>query len=186
MFFGKRPEKVVNNKDVLLEAGKLYGEGFYNETLSKLLKSPLEKFPGYYIMLSNCYTCLGESLKALEAYDKVVDLYRESGDDVEFMRALKNRFEIERGIVEYYDLTCRYNFELSGDILSAIYDLESLKVGSVRKWDYYTQKTFYDVYKSVQDEVDEFNCGTSKRLNKTSCKGAERWLSDWRYLCEDR
>lgn len=79
------------------------------------------------------------------------------------------RFEIERGIVEYYDLTCRYNFELSGDILSAIYDLESLKVGSVRKWDYYTQKTFYDVYKSVQDEVDEFNCGTSKRLNKTSC-----------------
>lgn len=53
MFFGKRPEKVVNNKDVLLEAGKLYGEGFYNEALSKLLKSPLEKFPGYYIMLSN-------------------------------------------------------------------------------------------------------------------------------------
>lgn len=186
MFFGKKSEKVVNNKEALLEARKLYSEGFYNEALSKLLKSPLEKLPGYYIVLSDCYIGLGDNLKALEAYDKVVELYREFGDDREFMRALKHRFEIERGIVEYYDLTCRYNFELSGDILSAIYDLESLKVGSVRKWDYYNQKTFRDVYKSVQDEVDEFNSGISKRLNKTSCKGAERWLSDWRYLCEDR
>lgn len=157
----------------------------YQDALDLLLKFPWDNLPNYYRLVGNCYKYLGDQFSALEAYDKEVNLYR-GLDHNNFMIALKNRFELERGIMEYYDLTCRYNFELSGEVLTAIWDLERLKVGSVRKWDYYNQTSFRDVYESVEDAVKSFYNGESKALNKNSCKGAERWLEEWRRLCENR
>ena len=51
---------------------------------------------------------------------------------------------------------------------------------------YYNQTSFRDVYESVEDAVKSFYNGESKALNKNSCKGAERWLEEWRRLCENR
>lgn len=186
MFFNRNKNSSEDTtRSSYTKAAQLYGSGMYQDALDLLLKFPLDNLPNYYRLVGNCYKCLGDQFSALEAYDKEVNLYRGS-DHNNFMIALKNRFELERGIMEYYDLTCRYNFELSGEVLTAIWDLERLKVGSVRKWDYYNQTSFRDVYESVEDVVKSFYNGESKALNKNSCKGAERWLEEWRRLCENR
>lgn len=188
MFFNhnKSNNPGESTRSAYTKAVQLYGSGMYQDALDVLLKFPWETLPNYYRLVGNCYKCLGNQFLALEAYDKEVNLYRKEEDQNNFMIALKNRFELERGVMEYYDLTCRYNFELSGEVLTAIWDLEKLKVGSVRKWDYYNQTSFSDVYKSVEEVVKSFYAGESKALNKNSCKGAERWLEEWRRLCENR
>lgn len=164
-----------------LEISKLYGNGFYNEALAKL-NGIENKTIEDYILTAKCYIGLGDRMLALYEYDKAVMLCREVGDEDRFLKVLKGRFYVEQGIVEHYELTCKYNFELSGEVLWAIQDLEKLKVNSIIKWDYYNQKCFSDIYKAVQYEVDSFNSGESNRLNKTTCKGAERWLNEWGFL----
>ena len=51
--------------------------------------------------------------------------------------------------------------------------------------DYSSQDSFDAVWRSVLHEVDLFEEGEESPLNKTTAKGAKRWLKEFSHLCKD-
>lgn len=88
--------------------------------------------------------------------------------------------------IEYMDaMQSRYNFEVTVELAQALKRLEGLKVNEYRYDDYSSQDSFDAVWRSVLHEVDLFEEGEESPLNKTTAKGAKRWLKEFSHLCKD-
>ena len=76
----------------------------------------------------------------------------------------------------------RYNFPLTDELAVALERLEGLAVSKYRMDDYSYQDSFSKVWGSVQHEVDMYEEGEESPLNKNSCRGAKRWLAEYKHL----
>ena len=129
----------------------------------------------------------GEASEAevLWVYDEIIKYYHEQGivEYVADYSARKNDYikEVER----MQALRERYNFDVTVDLAKALIRLEGLKVNEYRMDDYSTQDSFDAVWRSVLHEVDLFEEGEESPLNKTTEKGAKRWLKEFSHLCKD-
>jgi len=181
----KRADLTKILKDIYDKASVCYKNGEYEKSLNYLneyLTIPKFDTMGAYVFNLIIEVCIASETKADWAYDLAIEYYDGlSGENEErWLREFEARkIDYEKEIIYMEELRSRYNFDLSGETLEAIVHLERLKVNEYYFKDYSYQDSFSKVYNAVKHEVELFNEGEESPLNKTTCKGANSWLSKW-------
>lgn len=116
-------------------------------------------------------------------YDEVIKYYQEKGNKEYAVDYALRKADYIKEAERMQSLRERYNFDITVDIARALFRLEGLKVNEYRMIDYATQDSFDAVWRSVLHEVDLWEEGEESPLNKTTAKGAKRWLKEFSFLC---
>lgn len=161
----------VENIDAYCKAAEKYGEVVKQFVYDLLLMAVID----------------GEASDAevLWVYDEIIKYYREQGIVEYVADYLARKSDYIKEVERMQALRERYNFDVTVDLAKALIRLEGLKVNEYRMDDYSSQDSFDAVWRSVLHEVDLFEEGEESPLNKTTAKGAKRWLKEFSHLCKD-